>query len=133
MQEGAKIRNLTVEGEIAPSGSQEAVGGIAGVNYGRIENCKFEGSVVGDNQVGGIAGVNEETGEIRRCESKASVVGNHSAGGITGSNYGVLNNCSNSGRINTYSAEVTYDLDNITVENLEQINSTSNVAAHTDT
>lgn len=133
VQEGAKIRNLTVEGEIAPSGSQEAVGGIAGVNYGRIENCKFEGSVVGDNQVGGIAGVNEETGEIRRCESKASVVGNHSAGGITGSNYGVLNNCSNSGRINTYSAEVTYDLDDITVENLEQINSTSNVAAHTDT
>lgn len=61
------------------------------------------------------------------------MVGNHSAGGITGSNYGVLNNCSNSGRINTYSAEVTYDLDDITVENLEQINSTSNVAAHTDT
>ena len=107
--------------------------GIVGVNYGSIENCKFSGNVIGDNEVGGIAGVNEETGEIRRCESNANVIGNHSAGGIVGNNHGILNNCSNSGSINTYSTEVTYDLDDITMDNLEQINSTSNVAAHTDT
>ena len=133
MQEGAKVRNLTVSGEISPSGSQNQVGGIVGVNYGSIENCKFSGNVIGDNEVGGIAGVNEETGEIRRCESNANVIGNHSAGGIVGNNHGILNNCSNSGSINTYSTEVTYDLDDITMDNLEQINSTSNVAAHTDT
>ncbi|MDY3658325.1 MAG: GLUG motif-containing protein, partial [Lachnospiraceae bacterium] len=119
--------------EISPSGSQNQVGGIVGVNYGSIENCKFSGNVIGDNEVGGIAGVNEETGEIRRCESNANVIGNHSAGGIVGNNHGILNNCSNSGSINTYSTEVTYDLDDITMDNLEQINSTSNVAAHTDT
>ena len=118
VQEGAKVRNLTVSGEISPSGSQNQVGGIVGVNYGSIENCKFSGNVIGDNEVGGIAGVNEETGEIRRCESDANVIGN---------------NCSNSGSINTYSTEVTYDLDDITMDNLEQINSTSNVTAHTDT
>ena len=133
VQEGAKVRNLTVSGEISPSGSQNQVGGIVGVNYGSIENCKFSGNVIGDNEVGGIAGVNEETGEIRRCESDANVIGNHSAGGIVGSNHGILNNCSNSGSINTYSTEVTYDLDDITMDNLEQINSTSNVTAHTDT
>ena len=133
VQEGAKVRNLTVSGEISPSGSQNQVGGIVGVNYGSIENCKFSGNVIGDNEVGGIAGVNEETGEIRRCESNANVIGNHSAGGIVGNNHGILNNCSNSGSINTYSTEVTYDLDDITMDNLEQINSTSNVAAHTDT
>ena len=133
VQEGAKIRNLTVTGEVSPSGSQSQVGGIAGVNYGSIENCKFTGNVIGDNEVGGIAGVNAESGEIRRCESGGNVIGNHSAGGIVGNNHGVLNNCSNSGNINTYSAEVTYDLEDITVDNLEQINSTSNVAAHTDT
>lgn len=103
------------------------------MNYGSIENCKFSGNVIGDNEVGGIAGVNEETGEIRRCESNANVIGNHSAGGIVGNNHGILNNCSNSGSINTYSTEVTYDLDDITMDNLEQINSTSNVTAHTDT
>ena len=67
------------------------------MNYGSIENCKFSGNVIGDNEVGGIAGVNEETGEIRRCESNANVIGNHSAGGIVGNNHGILNNCSNSG------------------------------------
>ena len=122
-----------MSGEISPSGSQNQVGGIVGVNYGSIENCKFSGNVIGDNEVGGIAGVNEETGEIRRCESNANVIGNHSAGGIVGNNHGILNNCSNSGCINTYSTEVTYDLDDITMDNLEQINSTSNVTAHTDT
>ncbi len=133
VQEGAKVRNLTVTGEISPSGSQDQVGGIVGVNYGSIENCKFAGNVIGDTEVGGIAGVNAESGEIRRCESTGNVIGNHSAGGITGSNHGILNNCSNSGNVNTYSTEVTYDLDDITMDNLEQINSTSNVAAHTDT
>lgn len=133
VQEGAKVRNLTVNGEVSPSGSQDQVGGIVGVNYGSIENCKFAGNVIGDTEVGGIAGVNAESGEIRRCESTANVIGNHSAGGITGSNHGILNNCSNSGNVNTYSTEVTYDLDDITMDNLEQINSTSNVAAHTDT
>ena len=133
VQEGAKVRNLTVNGEVSPSGSQDQVGGIVGVNYGSIENCKFAGNVIGDTAVGGIAGVNAESGEIRRCESTANVIGNHSAGGITGSNHGILNNCSNSGNVNTYSTEVTYDLDDITMDNLEQINSTSNVAAHTDT
>lgn len=133
VQEGAKVRNLTVNGEVSPSGSQDQVGGIAGVNYGSIENCKFAGNVIGDTEVGGIAGVNAESGEIRRCESTANVIGNHSAGGIVGNNHGILNNCSNSGNINTYSTEVTYDLDDITMDNLEQINSTSNVAAHTDT
>ena len=133
VQEGAKIRNLTVTGEVSPSGSQDQVGGIVGVNYGSIENCNFAGNVIGDTNVGGIAGVNAESGEIRRCTSSGNVIGNHSAGGIVGNNHGVLNNCSNSGDINTYSTEVTYDLDDITMDNLEQINSTSNVAAHTDT
>ena len=133
VQEGARVCNLAVNGEISPSGSQDQVGGVAGVNYGSIENCKITGNVIGDNEVGGIAGVNAETGEIRRCESSANVIGNHSAGGIVGNNHGILNNCSNGGNINTYSTEVTYDLEDITMDNLEQINSTSNVSAHTDT
>ena len=133
VQEEARIQNLTVRGEIAPEGSQDQVGGIAGVNYGRISNCSFAGKVSGNGEIGGIAGVNEETGEIRGCENSAAIVGNHSAGGITGNNKGILNNCTNSGTVNTSGTEVTYGLDDFTAENLEQINSTSNVAAHTDT
>lgn len=132
LQKGGVIRKLTVTGMVNPSGSRSQVGGIVGVNYGNIENCSVGGLVTGDNEVGGIAGVNADGGTIRSCKSYATVIGNHSTGGIAGNNYGVLNNCSNSGAINIYNTEVSYNLDDITVESLEDINSTSNVAAHTD-
>ena len=133
LQEGAVVQNLTVEGSVRPDGSRSQVGGIVGVNYGKIYNCHFRGTVKGDSQVGGIAGVNEESGEIRNCSSSAKVMGNHSTGGITGSNHGVLNHCNNKGAVNTSSEDVSYDLEDITMENLEDINSTENVSAHTDT
>ena len=133
VQDGGIVKGLTVEGRVAPDGTAKQVGGIVGVNYGLVENCSFTGTVIGDTNVGGIAGSNAETGEIRRCKNAGVVLGDHSAGGITGSNDGTLNNCGNSGKINTYSTEVTYELDDFSAENLEKLNSTSNVAAHTDT
>ena len=133
VQDGGIVKGLTVEGHVAPDGTAKQVGGIVGVNYGLVENCSFTGTVIGDTNVGGIAGSNAETGEIRRCKNAGVILGDHSAGGIAGSNDGTLNNCGNSGKINTYSTEVTYDLDDFSVDNLEKLNSTSNVAAHTDT
>lgn len=132
VQEGGSIRNLSVEGKVAPEGTQSQVGGIAGINYGIIYNCSFSGYVTGDSEVGGIAGVNESTGEIRKCQSDAVVTGNHSTGGIVGNNHGTLNHCSNAGDINTDSTEVSYQLEDITIESIEELNSTDNVAAHTD-
>lgn len=133
VQESGSVINLSVAGKIAPGGTASRTGGIVGVNYGKIENCTFTGQITGDGEVGGIAGVNEKTGEIRRCQNNATVIGNHSVGGIVGENHGVLNNCSNRGDINTYGTEVSLNLEDLTVENMEQINSTSNVSAHTDT
>lgn len=132
LQEGGVIRNLRVEGRVAPQGSQSQAGGIVGCNYGLIYNCSFSGTVEGDNEVGGIAGRNGTAGEIRKCTSQAVILGNHSTGGIAGNNLGVLNNCANEGDINTYSLDVSYELADITVENLEDINAASNVSAHTD-
>ena len=133
LQEGGIVRNLKVEGRIRPQGSENQVGGIVGINYGLVYNCSFQGTVNGDNEVGGIAGQNASCGEIRRCSSSAVVTGSHSVGGIVGSNHGTLNNCTNTGDVNTYGTEVTYDLEDLTMENLEDINSTANVSAHTDT
>lgn len=133
VQESGIIRNLNVEGSVTPGGSQDQVGGIVGANFGQIINVSFSGQVSGDSEVGGIAGVNGKSGQIRRCASGAAVVGNHSTGGIVGNNHGILNNCSNTGDINIHSTEVSYDLEDITMENFEDINSTSNVSAHTDT
>lgn len=133
IQEGAAVQNLTVAGRVLPEGSQSEVGILAGVNYGRITNCRAEGTVEGDTDVGGLVGVNGHTGEIRNCSSGAVVSGNHSTGGICGSNLGILNHCTNQGSVNIYTTEVTYELDDFTMENLEDMNSASNVAVHTDT
>ncbi|MDE7252422.1 MAG: hypothetical protein K2O32_05695 [Acetatifactor sp.] len=132
LQEGAKVRNLAVQGRVEPVGTRSQVGGIVGVNYGSISNCSFAGIVGGDTEVGGIAGSNMEQGDIRRCEAYAVVSGNHSTGGIAGNNQGIISMCKNRGDINTFSEEVSYDLEDITAERLEDINSTSNVTAHTD-
>lgn len=132
LEQGGEIRNLSVEGRVAPDGSKSQVGGIVGINYGLIYNCIFSGTVEGDNEVGGIAGVNASTGEIRKSISHANIIGNHSSGGIAGINHGILNNCSNTGEINTHSTEVTYELGDITMESFEDMNATSNISAHTD-
>lgn len=133
LQVGGIVRNLEVSGKVCPQGSQSQVGILTGVNHGKILNCSVYGNVSGDQDVGGIAGVNEASGEIRRSQSLALVTGNHSAGGICGSNLGTLNNCKNTGSINIYSTEVTYELEDLTMENLEDLNSTANAEAHTDT
>ena len=133
VQAGGRIQNLKVRGTVEPEGSQSQIGGIVGVNYGEIFNCSFSGRVIGDNEVGGIAGVNEDGGEIRLCTSDAVLTGNHSTGGIVGNNHGTLNNCKNTGSVNTYSTEVSYEISDFTMEHLEDINSTANVSAHTDT
>ena len=133
VQDGGVVRSLSLSGNVAPGGSKSRTGLLAGVNYGRIENCNVSGSVTGAEDVGGIAGVNEATGEIRRCQSAAFVTGDHKAGGICGSNYGTLNNCQNSGNINTHSTEVSYSIEDITMDEIEDFNSTERVAVHTDT
>lgn len=133
VQDGGTVRDLSLSGTVAPGGSKSQVGLLAGVNYGRIENCTVSGSVTGAEEVGGIVGANRATGEIRRCRSEASVTGDHCAGGICGSNQGTINNCQNLGSINTHSTEVSYGIEDITMEEIEDLGSAKQVAAHTDT
>lgn len=133
IQESGTVKNLQVEGRVSPEGSGSQAGILAGVNYGRIWNCEVSGSISGKDEIGGLAGINQETGEIRQCKSNALVTGVHYTGGICGVNRGIINNCSNGGAVNTNSEEVLYDLEDLTMERLEDLNSVSNVAVHTDT
>ncbi len=133
IRKNGKVRSLKVEGKVSPDGTQSEIGGIAGVNYGVIFGCSFSGIVEGDTNVGGIAGENASSGEIRKCDVNASVTGNHSTGGIAGLNEGTINNCVNNGNINVQGTEVSYEVSDLSAKNLEKINSTSNVEAHTDT
>lgn len=100
VEEGATVKNLTVQGTVFPKGSSNYIGGIAGVNRGCITDCTFSGEVTAQEGLGGIAGHNDETGVIERCINQGQITGNIKTGGIVGNNDGVIQNSSNQGEIN---------------------------------
>lgn len=118
LTETAKVQDLSVSGSVAPGGSANQVGGIAGVNYGRIENCTFSGEVTGTNQVGGIAGLNEIGAFIENCSVSGSLSGSHIAGGIAGENKGTIRTCDNTAAINTTQQQNRVDISDITLDTI---------------
>lgn len=134
LQQGAVIQELSVSGaRVLPQGSGCQVGVLVGRNYGSIINCRVSGVLEGEEEVGGIAGVNEKSGVIRRCTAEVTVLGRRRSGGIVGCNHGTLNNCVNRGNINIYTNDMVYELEDFTVENLEEASSGVRLDAHMDT
>ena len=132
VQRNGRITGLTVSGNMSAKGSAGCVGMIAGRNYGVIDDCFVKGRVAGEENVGGIAGLNAATGEIRNCGSSCVITGTHSAGGIAGSNEGIIISCENEGFINTTVSDTTIDVTDITVEDIAKIGSTASLSAFTD-
>lgn len=95
------VKGLTVSGTLRATGNGENIGGIAGVNYGTIENCRFDGEIRAQAAAGGIVGLNAEGALVSGCETSGSVAAYHRAGGIAGENRGVLNECENRMSVNT--------------------------------
>ncbi|MBR0062089.1 MAG: hypothetical protein IJP68_11490, partial [Selenomonadaceae bacterium] len=71
------------------------VGGIAGNNWGTIDNCAVEGTISGDRDVGGIAGINNK-GIVKNSSAfmtvscniyVGAIVGNNSNGNVSGNEY----------------------------------------------
>lgn len=79
----AVVNDLKISGKITSEGSCKNIGGIAGVNYGTIGNCSFEGTVNGKTAVGAIAGINKPTGKIVNCRSNATVTATNQTGGFS--------------------------------------------------
>ena len=94
--EGLGLENVDIKG-------YDSVGGIAGFNFGTIENCYVTGAVTGDvtgveDGVGGIAGGN--FGPIENCYVTGNVIGGDMVGGIVGENFvGVIKNCNTTGSV----------------------------------
>lgn len=96
---GGKVTNLHVDTYIKV-GNARMVGGIAGNNYGTIENCFVNGHVESDHyhsskdaDLGGIVGLNESGGTVKYCFMSGDVKntdGNSGVGGIAGSNEGTI-------------------------------------------
>lgn len=101
--EGARVCDLDVRGSVHPGGTRISVGGLAGVNAGTIENCSFSGAVAALENVGGLVGTNEESGEVLSCRFDGEVRAEHQSGGIAGKNLGLIENCRNGGAVNNAS------------------------------
>ena len=97
----AVVEDLTVEGTLAPQGSASQVGLLAGENDGTIRRCRAEGSVAGQEDVGGLVGFNGEEGSLTDCFNAAAVTGVTNVGGIAGQNLGTVENCVNGASLNT--------------------------------
>jgi uncharacterized protein YoxC len=108
-----QIKNLRVSGSVTMTGSEENIGGIAGVNYGTIYNCTYSGSVEGETAVGAIVGYNKASGTIDRCIGNAAVAATDNTGGIAGVNEGVINDCRNEGSVNVEDTDMTLDFDGV--------------------
>lgn len=103
----AVVEDLTVEGDLAPQGSASQAGLLVGENYGTVSRCAARGSVSGQEDIGGLVGLNGESGSIQSCTSAAAVTGVTNVGGVTGQNLGTVENSSNTGEINTQADQET--------------------------
>jgi hypothetical protein len=74
------------------------VGGIAGLNIGTIEKSRVNATITGVTDVGGIVGVNQ--GVVRDSSNIGNVTATkYYVGGIAGINYGEINDTYNLGKI----------------------------------
>ena len=70
------------------------LGGLAGINYGRIEKSSVKGGIIGGTNksffqfFGGLVGTN--IGEITKSHSMIQVLGNDRIGGLVAENYGTI-------------------------------------------
>lgn len=132
----AVIRNLTLLGTVIPGGDENRVGGLVGVNQGKIVNCCFSGVVSGENQVGGLVGVNTETGIVEKSVAKGNILGKYATGGIVGKNLGHILECTNHAYVNNTSGDGELGITNIKVNpllDLYALNSSDLTNTATDT
>ena len=92
------IRNLTICGA-----DLNSVSAICRINYGLLEGCSNTANFSNEKsnnstQDGAICSINEKSGIIRGCYNTGKLTGQY-VGGICGQNYGLVENCLNTGMI----------------------------------
>ena len=127
--ESGFITNLNISGSINVTGSQENIGGIAGVNKGVINESSFSGKVNASTATGAIAGYNHENAKIVSCTSDVDILATNQTGGIAGVNDGLISSCTSKSRVNTQELDTTLDIGGVDVGTL---NLTQNVIDRND-
>jgi hypothetical protein len=85
------VKNLAVSGSVTGNNDCGGVVGVNGNSSSIVEDCCFNGSVTGNSCVGGVLGVN--VGTAKNCYSTANVTGKNTVGGVVGNNGGTAKNC----------------------------------------
>ena len=129
VQEGAVIQDLTVEGTVAPTDLKDSIGGLVGVNSGKLLHCAFQGNIRAGTNAGGVAGYNKASGQLINCSYSGTLLGEHYVGGIVGRNEGSIIRCQNDGDVNITEVTTTVAIHEV---NLSTIRSTENAPACTD-
>ena len=76
------------------------VGGVAGDNFGSVENSYSTGVVSGADYVGGVAGFN--SGSVEKSYNIGIVSGTECVGGVAGYNTNSVSNCYNTGSVSVH-------------------------------
>ncbi|MBW8015660.1 MAG: hypothetical protein FVQ82_05700 [Planctomycetes bacterium] len=84
---GGTIDNCHASGSI---NGGITLGGLCGVNTGTISNCNTSVSITGWGMLGGLCGANEFGGKITFSYADGSVTGNDFIGGLSGKNFGEI-------------------------------------------
>lgn len=93
-----KLEQCVISGKEGPGLDADViyVGGIAGTNSGRIENCSVTGTVFGYN-AGGLVGSTE--GTVNRCYAICNVYSRSYAGGLAAQNAGEITESYSAGEV----------------------------------
>lgn len=101
MAPSGSVKNLNIAADCDLTELWATSGALVGYNYGTIENCRNYANVTGYScWIGGIAGQNQKGAVIRNCFNAGNIVSGYmNVGGISGTNYGLIENCENTGTI----------------------------------
>ena len=89
----ATVKNLGLKNVHFSSDYGNSVGALVGYNMGTIRGCSMIGATRGANWVGGLVGENWVSGTITACDADVSVMGDENIGGLAGLNQGIITMC----------------------------------------
>lgn len=97
LNNGYKISNCEVKGQIVPAASMSCFAGIVRNSSGTIEKCKFSGTIDADCEVYGIAQYTRNT--LTDCHNYGTLKSSGTVAGIADYNTGTVSDCTNKGNI----------------------------------
>jgi len=91
------IANSYATGDVVAAGAE--AGGLAGESCGPVINSYATGNVVGDDYVGGLAGLTTYHGDITNSYATGNVTGTEEVGGLVGESTGLITNSYATGNV----------------------------------